>query len=238
MDVLAVDAGNTRIKWAWRRGAAAPWTEHGAVATDGPLDPLAAAAASAAEVWLCDVGPKARAARLGAALGQAPSLRPIAAAAAAGGVRSGYARPELLGADRWCALLGLRALLGAAAGTVALAGTALTIDCLAADGRHLGGLILPGRRALLEALTAHTPLRLDAELFTRPAAELDDTAAAVRAGIGAAAAGAIKEHAAAQGLAEAPVVLAGGDAPWLAALLPAARLEPDIVFAGMAAAVN
>lgn len=236
MDVLAVDAGNTRIKWAWRRGAAGPWTEHGAAAADGPLDELAAAAAAAAEVWLCDVGGPERAARLAAAL-ETKAPRRIAAAAEAGGVRNGYARPERLGADRWCALLGLRALLPAG-GTVALLGTAMTVDGLGADGRHLGGLILPGRRAMLAALAARTPLRLAEEIFDRPAAELDDTAAAVRAGVGAAAAGALREHLQARGLADAPVVLAGGDAAWLAELLPAARLAPDIVFDGMAAAVN
>ena len=35
-------------------------------------------------------------------------------------------------------------------------GTAVTIDALAADGRHLGGVIIPGMRLMREALYRET----------------------------------------------------------------------------------
>jgi type III pantothenate kinase len=84
-----------------------------------------------------------------------------------GGVINGYDHPHRLGADRWVALVGARARLvaaAAAAGTaqrpapalVVMVGTAVTIDALDADGRFLGGLILPGFGLMLRALEMGT----------------------------------------------------------------------------------
>jgi hypothetical protein len=77
------------------------------------------------------------------------------------GVRNLYERPpEQLGADRWAALIGARALLGSTC-LVVCAGTATTIDRLDASGLFRGGLILPGydlMRAALAANTAQLPL--------------------------------------------------------------------------------
>ena len=91
-----------------------------------------------------------------------------------GGVRNAYERPELLGVDRWAALVGAYARLRAAGGRspvcVADAGTALTIDALASDGRHLGGLILPGIALQRTALLASTADIAHMMLATAPVA--------------------------------------------------------------------
>lgn len=235
--ILAVDAGNSRIKWVRRRGDG-PWEDHAAVTVQDELQPLAEAAAEVDEAWIINVGGAEQEERIKGALAACPSQRWIQAQAEAGGVRNSYARPERLGADRWCALLGLRAL-APQGGTVVLLGTATTIDCLGADGVHRGGLILPGRRAMLAALGSSTPLRIDADLLMRPVAELDDTETALYEGAAAATAGAVLEHVRARGLEQAPIVLAGGDAgAWIEDRLPACRRAPDIIYNGMAAAVN
>lgn len=59
------------------------------------------------------------------------------------GVVNGYLDAERLGDDRWMALLAAAEI---AAGDVIVidAGSAITLDLLRADGRHLGGAILPG----------------------------------------------------------------------------------------------
>ena len=63
------------------------------------------------------------------------------------GVRCAYADPARLGVDRWVAVLAAyHAAHGAAC--VLDAGTAVTFDAVAADGRHLGGLIFPGARQM------------------------------------------------------------------------------------------
>ena len=71
------------------------------------------------------------------------------------GVSNAYADPARLGADRWAALIGARAL-HAADCLVVMAGTATTIDVLTANGEFRGGLILPGERLMKHALAERT----------------------------------------------------------------------------------
>lgn len=95
--------------------------------------------------------------------------------ATACGVRNAYGEPQRLGADRWVALIAARALLGPVACYVADCGTAVTIDALAADGQHLGGVIVPGMRLMREALYRQTrqipPEDGEAHLFGRSTRE-------------------------------------------------------------------
>jgi type III pantothenate kinase len=65
------------------------------------------------------------------------------------GVVNGYEQPGRLGVDRWLALLGAASLVDGDC-VVVDAGSAITIDLLRADGRHLGGAILPGIRTSRE----------------------------------------------------------------------------------------
>ncbi|MGM0430253.1 MAG: type III pantothenate kinase [Pseudomonadota bacterium] len=68
------------------------------------------------------------------------------------GVINGYGeQAERLGSDRWMALLGCHEQIKKNA-LIVDAGTALTIDWLRADGRHMGGWIVPGRQLMLNAL--------------------------------------------------------------------------------------
>lgn len=67
----------------------------------------------------------------------------------AGGVRNGYTEPERLGDDRWLAMIGAAGLVEGDCFIVD-AGSAMTLDLLRGDGRHLGGAILPGLNTSLE----------------------------------------------------------------------------------------
>jgi type III pantothenate kinase len=71
------------------------------------------------------------------------------------GVKNRYERPEILGPDRWAALVAARGLHSGAA-LVVNAGTATTVDMLAADGSFLGGAILPGVELMRFVLHEHT----------------------------------------------------------------------------------
>ena len=99
----------------------------------------------------------------------------VRSTASACGVRNAYAEPARLGADRWVALIAARALLGPVACYVADCGTAVTIDALAADGQHRGGVIVPGMRLMREALYRQTrqipPEEGEAHLFGRSTRE-------------------------------------------------------------------
>jgi type III pantothenate kinase len=72
------------------------------------------------------------------------------------GVTNAYKEPARLGADRWASLLAAHARYR---GPVVIVdcGTAITIDAMAADGRHLGGLIAPGIDLMTASLTDKAP---------------------------------------------------------------------------------
>ena len=71
------------------------------------------------------------------------------------GLRTLYQDPSKLGADRWAALIGARAL--SSTNTLVInAGTATTIDLLGGNGVHYGGWILPGLSLMQESLQQNT----------------------------------------------------------------------------------
>ena len=71
------------------------------------------------------------------------------------GMRSQYQDPSKLGADRWAALIGARALSRKNT-LVVNAGTATTIDLLGSNGMHYGGWILPGLELMQTSLANNT----------------------------------------------------------------------------------
>ena len=75
------------------------------------------------------------------------------------GMRSLYQDSSKLGADRWAALIGARALSNKNS-LIVSAGTATTIDLLGSNGLHYGGWILPGL-ALMQASLANNTAQLD-----------------------------------------------------------------------------
>lgn len=163
MHILLIDVGNTRLKWGLH-GGAEPGAEpallaHGAMLLR-EIEALAeeVAAHGRAEAMLgCAVAGASVAARVESQLGQL-GLRPqwIHALVQQCGVRNGYTSPGTLGADRWAAILGARVRHPGDPVLVVSVGTAVTIDCLAGDGRFLGGVILPGFGLMLKALEMGT----------------------------------------------------------------------------------
>lgn len=160
--------------------------------------------------------------------------------ASACGVRNAYVEPQRLGVDRFLAMVAAYAD-GRAPCVLAGVGTALTLDALASDGRHLGGLIAPGPQLMRQSLLdATAQVRLD-----RPGEILelaDNTADAVVSGCFQAAAALIERFATrmAARLDGAPtLILGGGDAATLMPLLSLpARLSQDSVLRGLAVWAN
>ncbi|MFN4342353.1 MAG: type III pantothenate kinase [Azonexus sp.] len=159
--IVCLDSGNTRVKWGVYDGTA--WLAQGAVAQAdiAQLAGLPAEWPRPDKVMLANVAGPQAASRLAEQLAPwLPCLQEVRPSARAGGVSNCYRSPERLGVDRWCALVGARALHAGAA-LVVMAGTATTIDTLAADGCFAGGDILPGiglmRRSLAQG-TAALPL--------------------------------------------------------------------------------
>lgn len=154
--ILAIDCGNTRLKWGVHDGAR--WLALGLLDyVELPaLAELLRGQPRAERAVLANVaGPlvgKAVSDALGA---QGIPLHEVQSQSAQYGVHNLYASPEQLGVDRWAALIGARALHEGAC-LVVCAGTATTIDVLDAEGNFQGGLILPSLDLMLSALARNT----------------------------------------------------------------------------------
>ncbi|BDX22388.1 type III pantothenate kinase [Polynucleobacter sp. TUM22923] len=109
------------------------------------------------------------------------------------GMRTRYEEPHKLGADRWAALIGARALSNVNT-LVVNTGTATTIDLLGGNGMHYGGWILPGLSLMQESLqsnTAQLPLAIRSNLSPTQASFATNTDQAIIDGCDAAQIGAI-----------------------------------------------
>ncbi|MCU7929395.1 MAG: type III pantothenate kinase [Candidatus Thiodiazotropha sp. (ex Codakia rugifera)] len=73
------------------------------------------------------------------------------------GVTNGYRHPTQLGVDRWLVLLAARTL-SLDPLIVIDCGSATTVDAMDADGRHLGGIILPGLELFASCLRQNTDI--------------------------------------------------------------------------------
>jgi type III pantothenate kinase len=156
MRILAVDAGNSRIKWGLHDGSG--WIAQSWVVT--------AEADRLVETWRDLPQPGALIAsnvagdRVGKALRSAAqtlgaTLEVIASRAHQCGVRSSYDDPTQLGPDRWAALIGAWHLCGGPS-VVVNVGTTMTADALSRDGVFLGGVIVAGVDLMREALARST----------------------------------------------------------------------------------
>jgi type III pantothenate kinase len=154
--ILAIDAGNSRIKWGVHEDGT--WAVQGWVPTpraaqlarawSGLAAPDVALAASVA-------GARATRSIAAAARGFRGRLRFVKSATSQCGVRNSYDDPVQLGPDRWAALIGARHIHRGAC-VVINAGTTMTVDALAADGVFLGGMIVPGTAMMRAALARGT----------------------------------------------------------------------------------
>jgi type III pantothenate kinase len=156
MRILAVDAGNSRIKWGLHENGS--WLVQGWVNTaQGRGLARAWNAVTRPDVVLATnvAGSGAARAIAAAASRFQRRVRFVTSQAAQCGVKSAYANPAQLGPDRWAALIAARHLHHGPC-VVVNVGTTMTVDALASDGVFLGGLIVAGTGLMREALARGT----------------------------------------------------------------------------------
>ena len=238
---LLLDLGNTRLKWTF--SAAGEFGHAGALAWETSDFDAALAAAwrnlpAIGSAWAATVTTPARRAAVIAAIAARWSRAPrwAVASACACGVRNAYDDPAQLGVDRWLGLIAARAQNEAPC-VIASCGTALTLDALTGDGRHLGGLIAPGPALMRSALgTLAAPLREAGAGRVVDAAT--HTADALAGGTWQATAALIERFSARMAPrlgGKARLLLAGGDASRVAMLLETpSRVVADLVLRGLA----
>lgn len=166
MTFLAIDIGNTRLKWAQYASPqpGATLLNHGAVFLE-TIDSLAEkewrslpAPGSMLGCVVAGEGVKRRVEEQLELWDVEP--RWVISSHQACGVINSYDHPSRLGVDRWVALIGARHRVLAHGeprpALVVMVGTAVTVDALDTSGRFLGGLILPGFGLMLRALEMGT----------------------------------------------------------------------------------
>ena len=166
MTFLALDVGNTRLKWAQYDApvTGAKLLAHGAVFLEN-IDRLAEedwqGLAEPSAILGCVVAGDAIKRRLTEQMeiwDVLPSW--VISSPQEAGLSNGYDHPARLGSDRWVAMIGAHHRLLARGirkpCLVVMVGTAVTVEAIDASGKFLGGIILPGHGIMLRALESGT----------------------------------------------------------------------------------
>jgi type III pantothenate kinase len=237
MNLLLVDLGNTRIKWATAQGRRSL-----RIAGEHPTAKLTSAWIRRLakryrrdHLVLASVVPKWSAAFARVFHGRATI---VSGKLSALKTHVAYPRPAELGADRIAAAVAAQAA-GLFPAVIVACGTATAYTVLDAKGRLCGGAIAPGLQAQLDALLGATA-QLPATTLSMPRSALaKSTRDAIRAGVILSFQGGIKETVAQLGATlprgrKPHVILTGGNAKLAAqALGGKVTLRPLLVMEGL-----
>ncbi len=244
--ILLIDVGNTRLKWAWLKGSRLSDQEaavHRGVRRGEWTAALFDPAREASRVLICNVAGAAMSKTLADLSRRRFGVKPefVTSSRRFQQLTNGYAKPNLLGADRWLAVVGAWTRVRSAL-CVIDAGTAVKADGVDAGGRHLGGLIVPGIQLMREALLNKTSDIARSARSSAPSKKgilANNTLGAVSRGAEFALAG-FADHAVdvlerALGI-KPKLLITGGDAEIVAANMRRhGEVIPDLVLQGLAA---
>jgi type III pantothenate kinase len=235
--ILAIDAGNSRVKWGWHDGKA--WSSIATVsliefaASSDHINPFSATHSDPARILISNVAGEGAHQLLvnWTSIFEAEPLW-VKGEAEQCGVTNLYDNPEQLGPDRWAALIAARALEPHRACLVVTAGTCTTVDLITAKGEFTGGLILPGidlMRFVLHEHTGRLPLQ-EGKFVPTPRRTID----AIETGCRHAQAGAVERMYRAAGGNCACLVSGGGGQALIERLDLPCRYVENLVLEGLA----
>ena len=235
--ILAIDAGNSRVKWGWREGGS--WSGIANVsliefaASSDHVNPFSATHDNPSRIIISNVageGAHQLLVNWTSIFDSEPEW--VRGERDLCGVKNLYDQPELLGPDRWAALIAARALEPDRACLVVNAGTCTTIDMLSAAGAFTGGLILPGidlMRFVLHEHTGRLPLQQG-----RYAKAPRNTVDAIETGCRHAQAGAVERMQRVLGGDSACLISGGGGPALIERLDLPCRYVENLVLEGLA----
>lgn len=233
---LQLDMGNSSAKWRLLAGTQVLARGQFRHDEPGSVLPLLEQADAPAQIWIASVSSEATENAVQRRLSKrwpAAEIWFARSEARSGDLVNSYEQPLRMGVDRWLAMLGARQQCRRRFAVVD-AGSALTIDLVAADGHHEGGYIIPGPALMERALLLDTDRVRFAEqpVYALPPGQ--STAEAVRHGIALAQAGAVLLALREAGEPGPELYFCGGAGATLQALLSGAgKLRPDLVFEGL-----
>jgi type III pantothenate kinase len=240
--ILCIDAGNSRVKWGWyegKPGGSGAWSSIANVsliefaASSDHINPFSATHENPARILISNVageGAHQLIINWTSIFEAAPEW--VRGERALCGVTSLYERPEVLGPDRWAALIAARALEPGRACLVVNCGTCTTVDMLSPAGEFTGGLILPGidlMRFVLHEHTGRLPLQ-EGRYVAAPRNTVD----AIESGCRHAQAGAVERMFRAMGPGSACLVSGGGGPALIERLDLPCRYVENLVLEGLA----
>ena len=246
---LLIDMGNTRLKWVWAQNGNIVENTFGRGGIDDFQGCCQAPGGDQPDrVLLSSVAKPASTLRMLEACEDKfgmPALR-LESSSSLAGISNGYEHPAKLGVDRWLAIVGAAHAYGTPIVIMDL-GTATTLDAVDGQGRHMGGLILPGPGLMLRALAGATAMTVPSGFgegevaLDKPArpgvGPATSTSTAIREGVYAAQIGALNQflrHVAAKQALESRLVVTGGAAEGILKRLEShAVFDPWLVFKGM-----
>lgn len=166
MTFLAIDVGNTRLKWALFEAPSpdAKLLAQGAEFLDN-IDKLAEGAWAKLPAPSCMLGCVVASDAVKHRVEDQMEMWDVApqwvvSSVQEAGLTNGYDHPARLGPDRWVAMIGawhrMLAMGAARPIVVAMVGTAVTVEAIDAGGKFLGGYILPGHGIMLRSLESGT----------------------------------------------------------------------------------
>jgi len=245
--ILAIDAGNSRVKWGWyqrdargdiRNGGGA-WSSVASVsliefaASSDHVNPFSATHENPSRIIISNVAGEG-AQQLLVNWTSIFEAEPhwLKGGTQTCGVTNRYERPEQLGPDRWAALVAARWLEPGRACLVVNAGTATTMDALSPEGEFLGGVIVPGVDLMRFVLHEHTgSLPLQSGKFV---ATPRNTVDAIETGCRHAQAGAVERMRRVLGGDGACLVSGGGGPALIERLELPCRYVENLVLEGLA----
>lgn len=240
--ILAIDAGNSRVKWGWYQRddqGNGGWSSIATVsliefaASSDHINPFSATHENPSRIIISNVAGEGAHQLLvnWTSIFEAEPLW-LKGEAETCGVRNSYDRPAQLGPDRWAALIAAKTLEPDRACLVINAGTCTTVDALSAAGEFLGGLIVPGVDLMRFVLHEHTgSLPLQSGNFVRTPRNTVD---AIETGARHAQAGAVERMHRALGGDSVCLVSGGGGPALIERLELPCRYVENLVLEGLA----
>jgi type III pantothenate kinase len=250
---LLIDMGNTRLKWVWAAGGEIDQSTFGRGSRDEfPARCKPPGSARPGRVLISSVADQSSTSGVVSTCEErwrAPVKR-LQTLRCQDGIINAYENPATLGIDRWLAIVGAAHAYGTPVVIMDL-GTATTLDAVDEQGRHLGGLILPGPALMLESLATATAMPVPAGFGDGETANgtkgkkaagpgvgpATSTSEAIREGVLAAQIGALNQfmrHVGAKLSKEPQLVLTGGAAECILDRLESQPVfDPWLVFKGM-----
>jgi type III pantothenate kinase len=158
-----------------------------------------------------------------------------------GEIKNGYAQHRELGVDRWLAVIAAHLLYPESTNIVIDCGSALTVDTVLPDGKHLPGPIIPGQDSLFKTLMSKTAF---AKSETQQASEeqqvfVTNTKDALLSGAKFATSGAldaiVRQTSQALSSADLKIIVSGGAAQRVLSMTTIKEylIEPDLVLKGL-----